>query len=175
MIHRFDADLAESREFNGQWDDYYASIWGGEIECIEEVTDLAEQRHGIDRRVRLKSGQIITVDEKLRRRDYGDILLELWSQWYGPGDARNRRGWTVDWDKRCDYIAWCIAPLRTCRLLPYDQLRRTTRARARAWAEKQGDRWRKVAQNAKYETINIAIPWDVLYDALREDSVRPWG
>jgi hypothetical protein len=174
-VHVFDSDLAESLTYNGEWDSYYSAIWGSEIARVEFVKDIEEQRHGIDRRIVLRSGQVITVDEKHRRKDYGDILLELWSVFMGPGNPRNRRGWALDWNKLCDYIAWCVIPANSCRLIPYDALRRTTWNRMKAWTAGQGGRWRKLADNGRYTTVNVAVPWDEFYLCLREDSVSQWA
>lgn len=170
-VHIFDEDLAESHTYNGAWDTYYATIWRGEIARVECVEDLQDQLHGIDRRITLRSGQVITVDEKHRRRDYGDILLELWSKFYGFRHRNNRRGWALDWGKRCDYIAWCVIPANTCRLIPYDALRRTTWKHMNEWVLRNGV---KVAKNENYETINVAVPWEDLYRCLRDDSISRW-
>jgi hypothetical protein len=172
VIHIFDADLAESATHNGAWDTYYKTIWKDQISRVEVVEDHREQLHGIDRRIVLRSGQIITVDEKHRLKDYGDILLELWSVFHAERDQRNRRGWTLDWEKRCDYIAWCVIPSDTCRLLPYDQLRRTTWKHMKEWVEKRGMRY---AENENYTTINVPVSWEDLYRCLRADSISRWN
>jgi hypothetical protein len=172
-VHIFDSDLAESLTHNGGWDSYYLTVWREQVLRVELVEDIVEQKHGIDRRIVLRSGQVITVDEKHRRTDYGDILLELWSQFYGEHERRNKKGWTLDWQKRCDYIAWCVLPTNTCTLIPYDALRRTTWRRMHGWMGRPGAR--KIADNGRYVTVNVAVKWDELYRCLREDAVSQWA
>ncbi len=43
------------------------------------------------------------------------------------------------------------------------------------WAKRQGGRWRKLADNGGYVTINVAVPWDEFYRCLREDAVSQWA
>ena len=73
----------------------------------------------------LENGRRFFVDEKKRKIDYGDILLEEWSVFHAEGDWRNRIGWALDAKKRCDFIAYAVPTACKCYLLPFELLRLT--------------------------------------------------
>lgn len=49
------------------------------LEQIEIVSDIEQQKKGIDKILHLEGGKTIFIDEKKRRKDYGDILIEEYS------------------------------------------------------------------------------------------------
>lgn len=48
------------------------------IEKIEVVTDKKRQKEGIDKVISLSNWDIYYVDDKIREKDYEDILIEEW-------------------------------------------------------------------------------------------------
>lgn len=85
--------------------------------CKAEESD---DRMGTDYWVVLKSGNKVSVDMKRREEDYAkrgldDLALESWSV-----VEKKKIGWTLDVNKRCDYIfwfwqetgRWCLVPFR---------------------------------------------------------------
>lgn len=91
------------------------------------------QREGIDVSITLASSKQILIDEKVRFRNrltgkiYDDIALEVWSD-----RERKLKGW-LQKQLRADYIAYAIAPLGVCYLLPVLQLQQ-------AWS-RWGQEW----------------------------------
>jgi len=131
-------------------------------ESVEFCEDLRLQKKGIDKIIHFSSGKTVTVDEKKRRKDYGDILLELWSD-----KERKTPGWLFY--SECDYIVYAIIPAKTAYLLPVMLLQM-------AWRNNKAD-WRKAykrkyADNGFYQTENIAIPSNVLLDAISKEMKK---
>lgn len=102
MIHSFAESLALSHAHDDSpwWAEVYSVAFPGFAGMVSVRNDGWAQRGGIDRVITLKSGRVVTVDEKVRSQSYGDILLERWS-------ARERKaeGW-IQKDLACDYIAY---------------------------------------------------------------------
>jgi len=110
-MHRFEDQLNFSNDLSDDpaWDELYRRVWP-EVLTIQRIPNgLSQwQQWGIDRELKLPNGRTITVDEKKRRADkngqpYRDIALEYWSQYYGDdAHPKNRLGWAIDPNKRCD-------------------------------------------------------------------------
>jgi hypothetical protein len=128
-------------------------------EEIEFVTDLSLQKQGIDKIIRFKDGKELTVDEKKRRKDYGDILLELRSN-----VERNTLGWL--YYSQCDFIVYAIIPTGTVFLLPVLLLRMAWVNNKNEWLLKYP---KKYADNGRYSTENIPIPAGVLLEAINKE------
>lgn len=137
------------------------------------------QRGGIDRVLTLASGKTLTVDEKVRYKDYGDVLLEFWSVWRGsyPDGKGEKRGWVAQ-DLSCDFIAYAIVPTQRCVLMPFQTLRRAWRRNYREWVDfgKREVRgyYISVAANRDYQTISVCVPEEDLLSALRDAMVVTW-
>ena len=132
------------------------------------------QRGGIDRTILLEDGTVITVDEKVRREDYPDILIEHWSD-----DKKLIPGWGHrDKHLTCDYIAYALIPRQTCYLLPYQVLRRVIKLHGETWWEKskrEESGYRLVpARNGTYRTLSYVVPSQVLLDAIRDCLIVTW-
>lgn len=175
-MHRFHDELNWSNDQSDEpiWAEFYNRIWPGELLLCTRIDGASRwQQWGIDREIKLTNGKQYTVDEKKRRKDYGDIALEIWSQWYDNKSARNVIGWTGDAEKRCDFIAYAVVPARRCYLLPTELLRLAFRANLRDWI--RSPRCRMVdSQNNGYLTRNIGVPWDVLSAAMTREMTRGW-
>lgn len=148
-----------------------------------KITDIKRQRQGIDTMVVLKGGKKIYFDEKIRSKDYSDILLEEYSVWRGyprlggrdfglhdsvpPELARLLKPGWISGKKQTDYITYVFKPSRRVYFLPFLLLQRTWRAKHLDWLAKYG---RKAARNATYWTTNIPVPIDVLFKALYDTA-----
>jgi len=135
------------------------------LDRIEVVTDLDRQKLGIDKVLWFANGDKVTIDEKRRRTDWGDVLLELWSNY-------ERRTWGWLFTMHSDYIVYIVVPSKTVLLLPVLLLRC-------AW-KCNGKRWRKIypikdAYNPGYKTRNIFIPTQILLDAISKQLVLDFG
>jgi len=168
MIHNFQRSLALSASQSDApwWEATYRKAFPGFQTMANVRQDGWAQRGGIDRVVVLKSGKTITVDEKVRDKDWPDILLERWSD-----RQKKTPGW-VQKDLACDYIAYAFIPSQTCHLLPFLQLRR-------AWLD-NGERWIAqyqpvLAQNETWVTESIPVPVPELLGALMGAMTVNWG
>lgn len=165
---------AEGQGTTARWAALYESVWPG---CtVERVTDLTLQRNGVDSIVTTAGGVVVWVDEKTRRKDYGDFLCEVYSvcQDVTPdGDPIGpfKLGWTVDPTKQTHYVAYATIENETCRLLPFELLRLACTKNFRGWIVSLGG-WPKFAQNNGYKTACLPVPWPVLFEAM--EQVYAW-
>jgi len=163
-MNDFKLDLAYSLEErdNEIFDNFYRRLFPTLIN-IRFISDLAVQKQGIDKILILKDGREITVDEKKRRKDYGDILLELWSV-----TEAGKLGWL--YTCQAEYVVYAIMPSRKAYLLPVILLKR-------AWYNHENE-WKlsypiKLApnpwRNPIYHTTNIHIPPKILLGAISQE------
>lgn len=173
-VHDFQASVARSRAQADApwWREIYESAFPGLRSMVYVANDGWAQRGGIDRVLVLASGRTINIDEKVRERDWPDILLERWS------DVASRRPGWIQKDLACDFIAYAFVPSATCYLLPFLTLRRAWRAHGRAWiraAERQRDGFALVrADNGDWSTESIAVPLHSLLSALSDAMTICW-
>lgn len=175
MRHNFATSLALSHEQEDApwWGEVYGLAFPGHLSAVSIRNDGWAQRGGIDRVITLKSGKTVTVDEKVRSHDWGDIALERWSD-----RAKKVPGW-IQKDLACDFIAYAFIPTQRCYLFPFLLLRRAWNLQGREWcelAEAKADGFKVVlAENPGYVTESIAIPVGILLSAIREAMVVSWG
>jgi len=166
-INDFKKDLAYSCEKSSEvfWDSFYHKAFPDMLFAREVPDNCQGQKFGIDRVVYLRSGKTIFIDEKKRRKSYGDILLEYKSN----SNAAVNNGW-MNKDLLIDYIAYAFIPDKKVYLLDWCNLKRV-------WFE-NGSKWFKnalsgvdgfkhvKAQNASYKTLSIAVPIKILINKL---------
>lgn len=154
----FHADLEHSTDYSDILDSLYKELASSVVE-IETITDLEEQKKWIDKKIRTMTWYF-TLDEKIRYHDYGDILIEVRSNF-----ERKIRGWTIDPKKESTYIVYYFVPTDKVIIINYEQLHKATLNNLRDnWI------WRFPYQDAKtsywngryYTTRNMAIPIYVL-------------
>lgn len=170
--HNFVESLAASHaaEDLPLWEEAYRAAFPGFQAAISHREDGPHQRAGIDRSVVLHNSKRITIDEKIRGTNkitgkvYDDISLEYWSVFYSEGNTRNQKGWVCK-PLLCDYIAYAIAPLGVCYLLPTLQLRTAWIANGRDWVKSHH---KVVAKNSGYQTISVAVPAPKVMQAIRD-------
>jgi len=175
MTNNFAAslELSKAQEDAPWWREVYSKAFPGLASMISVRDDGWAQRGGIDRVLTLKSGKVLTVDEKVRAKSYGDILLERWSD-------RDRK--IPDWmqkDLACDFIAYAFIPDRRCYLFSFPQLRAAWINSGRDWishAEKGQNGFSIImADNGRYVTESLAIPIPEILAALHRAQVVGWG
>lgn len=167
-IHDFQESLAKSQAQADApwWLDVYRLAFPDLVSAVSVRDDGWAQRGGIDRVLTLRSGKTLTVDEKVREKDWPDILLEYWSD-----QERCILGWVAK-DLACDFIAYAFVPSETCYLFPFPTLRRVWRLNHRAWVND----YREVkARNRGYTTVSVAVPTDILLAALGDAMKVVWG
>lgn len=164
-------DFAERLAFShAQADlDMWPQVYANAFHNLTTMNDIRQdgwaQRGGIDRVLVLSSGKTLTVDEKVREKDYGDILLEYWSD-----ERRRTPGWVAK-DLACDFIAYAVLPTQKCYLLPFQTLRKAWRNNHREWVANYK---RIEAQNKGYVTVSVGVPIPVLMDALNDAMISTW-
>lgn len=160
-IHDFQESLAYSHTQADRpwWDAVYRNAFPRFKQMVDMREDGPVQRAGIDRYVHLRGGKILSVDEKVRRKDWDDILLERWSD-----VDRQIPGW-VQKPLLCDYIAYAFAPSGRCYLLPVPQVQRAWRLHGERWIR---EKKHILAQNKGYRTECIAIEISDLLDGIRD-------
>jgi hypothetical protein len=127
------------------------------IERVDDDMDL--QRRGIDIIVHLDNGNKIRIDEKIRKKWYGDILLEEYSVL-----EDKKWGW-LSREKYTDYIIYCCPSAGKGFLLPFQLLQLAWLKNYKHWRKEYGV---KKAKNNGYTTTNIPVPVDVVFNAINE-------
>ena len=152
----YSLDAREDKVF----DNFYFRVFNN-LSWIETIKDLPRQKEGIDKVLHFKNGKQVLIDEKKRRKDYGDILLEEWSI-----VESKKKGWTGDPNKKTDYIVYAIMPSSKVYLLPYLLLQSAWRKHYKEWK----DTYKTIyARNATYNTSSLCIPVEILLASIKEE------
>lgn len=168
-----------------QLERFYKDVFPGVV-SVKKITDKKKQRQGIDTALIMISGKVYYFDEKIRSRDYDDILLEEWSVWCGYPLLGGRKfgekekvtkdlmhllkvGW-LGGNKLTDYISYVMKPSRKVYFLPFLLLQRAWKRNYFTWLATYG-RVSTITTDKKtrvylYHTTNIPVPVDVLFEAL---------
>jgi hypothetical protein len=167
-MHDFMTSLKKSHSYENApwWDKVYRMSFPGLATTYSVREDGWAQRGGIDRIIVLKSGKTITVDEKIREKDWGDILLERWSD-----EKRKSPGW-IQKNLACDYIAYAFVPSQKCYLFPFLQLRKAWLTNGVEWIKKYNE---VRAENKGYITVSIPIPIPELLLSVSQASIVNWS
>lgn len=139
------------------WRECYAQWFPGHVACTSHRADGQWQRLGVDRSIVLASGVQQRIDEKVRRKNYGDIALEVVAN-----DRTNAPGW-VRKALVADYIAYAVLPIGRAFLLPVVQLQLAWSRHGEAWMEAYSP---VRAPNPGYTTISCPVPVPVLFAAI---------
>lgn len=127
---------------------------------IMPVTDIHLQKSGVDKILILDGGKQIYVDEKIRRKDYKDILLEEYSDF-----DRKVNGW-LSRKKYTDYISYIIPSSGIIYFLPFLLLQKVWVNHYKRLLSAYG---RKFALNRGYRTSSIPVPPGVLFNLLKKE------
>lgn len=177
--HSFTECLARSHSYEDAawWPVVYRKAFPTFLAMTSVRADGWHQRAGIDRVITLANSKQILIDEKVRDNDYGDIILERWSD-----RERLKPGWVQRADLACDFIAYAIAPTEMCYLLPFHLLRSAWRQFGPQWCKwaeanngKGSYGFRVVcARNNGYTTESIAVPTDTLFSCIERAMKISW-
>lgn len=165
MIHNFQTDLEYSLEAgeNAMFNRFYFRVFP-HLQRVEKVIDENLQKQGVDKILHFASGKKVLIDEKKRRKDYGDILLEEYSNY-----DKKIPGW-LNSKKHTDYVVYAVMPTEKVYLLPFLILQLVWIKHYHIWKVKYE---RKFAVNNNYRTSNLAIPTDVLLSTIRKEMEHP--
>jgi hypothetical protein len=159
----FKKDLAYSLEASQAefWDRVYAKAF---VDLREtRICDTPEwQRKGVDRFIYLTSGRVFAVDEKVRRKVYDDIFLEIVSI-----DTTGAPGW-IEKDLCIDYLAYAFMPIERVYLFPWPMLRRAWLHYRDEWKAKYGI---LKAPNGTYRTLGVPVPLSVVRTAVHTATI----
>lgn len=162
-IHNFDDSLQVSHDAADSplWEEIYRKAFPDFLIMADHRNDGYWQRLGIDRSITLNSSKQILVDEKVRRKDYGDILLE-----YMSSEEAQTPGWVCK-PLLADYIAYCIIPARIVYMLPVIQLQMAWLANGEQWKYVYGKcEAKNNTRGITWTTLNCPVPVDVLFSAI---------
>lgn len=170
-VHNFKKSLERSNSYSDApwWLEVYHKAFPNLKACVSVKSDGWAQRGGIDRVLTLASGRTITVDEKVREKDWPDIALERWSD-DGTRGGRKSPGW-IQKPLACDFIAYAFVPSQRCYLLPTETLQRAWRKNGRDWCVKYPP---VAADNVTYVTLSTPVPIDVLFEAIKDAMLVTW-
>lgn len=178
VAHNFQERLDWSQSLSDEpaWLDVYRKMWPDMLAAHRIDANSKWQKWGIDRVVYLPNGKQIFIDEKKREfrgKVYDDFLCEIWSVWRGSKHPANKVGWTLDREKHCEYIAYAVPQLGSCRFIPFELLRLTARKFYKEWINLFGEV--PPAQNNGYVTRNVAVPWPYLAKDMETTMRREFG
>jgi hypothetical protein len=168
MAHDFNESLKRSHSYAEApwWGEVYRRAFPSMAAHVSVRADGWAQRGGIDRVITLSTGRTVTVDEKVREKDWPDVLLERWSD-----EARKIPGW-VQKPLACEFIAYAFVPSRVCYLFPTLTLQEAWRRMGREWIK----RFQEVrADNGRYVTVSVAVPTETLLFALSDAMRVEWS
>ena len=159
------SNWAEELEFSNEqsaakfWDELYNRAFPRHVAVIDLSFDCVANRNCVDKLITMPNGKTIGIDEKVRRKDYGDIALEFISN-----DKTGAVGW-IEKDLICDYVAYAFIDTGKAFLLPFIQLQNVWRDNKAAWIAEFGA---KKAKNLDYFSHFVCVPIAVLFKALGE-------
>lgn len=158
-MNDFHSDLAFSHNAEDLpiWEEIYRKAFPQFAGMINYRSYGEHQRAGIDRGVYLEHAKEVLIDEKVRRKNYNDILLEFLSN-----DYTGAPGWVCK-QLRADYIAYAFLNSGQCHLLPVVQMQAAWRKKGEEWKERHGV---KTAKNNGYQTHSCPVPIPELYKAI---------
>jgi hypothetical protein len=161
----FTDDLEMSHSYSDApwWEEVYRAAFPTFSSMTDHRQNGEHQRAGIDRSITLANAKQLLIDEKVRGRNrktgrvYEDIALE-----YLSDRDRGAPGWVCK-PLRADFIAYAIAPLGRCYLLPVIQLQAAWDRRKDEWLSE----YRTIeAQNDWWVTLSLCVPVEVLFPAI---------
>ncbi len=150
---------------------HYRAKYGNSIEIKHCFNDRRAQRLGIDTVLFLPDGRTVYVDEKVREKDYNDVLLER-SIRLSSGETVP--GWSSNPYLATDVFAYLIRPTNQCYFFDARLLRRALQLHYIDWCQ-EGYKMVTAKSHGYYEnydTYNIAIPVPILREAIQAVS---WG
>jgi hypothetical protein len=158
-LNDFQADLEFGNHASEApfWEHVYQKAFPDLLAHIQTSEDSPSQRLGIDRILHLRSGKTLLIDEKKRRGEWSDILLE-----YVSNDRTGAPGWMEKDNLLIDYLAYAFMPSQCVYLFPWQMLRRAWLAHRIEWIElgkkKRHGFVHVAAVNPTYQTHSVAVP-----------------
>lgn len=171
MNHTFEESLSRSKAASALpfWEETYRKAFPSLVGICRHDPAGFWQHEGIDVSITLENSKQILVDEKVRFKNaltgliYDDIALEIWSDL-----ARKKPGW-IQKPLRADFIAYAIAPLGICYMLPVLQLQQAWKRFGQTWVDWFGTiKARNYGPGGSWETISVCLPPDDVFWAVEQ-------
>lgn len=135
------------------WEPIYRAFFV-DYKSHETVTDVSQQKAGIDHRVSLTGGGEVLVDVKTREKFRPDVLVEVWS---------SKQAGTPGWARKslhCHYVAYAFLDLPGfAYVIPFSMLRAAYEANKHKWAADASCQT-VTAANRRYDTVSVAVPYE---------------
>jgi hypothetical protein len=148
------------------WKEVYRKAFPRMASMVDHRTDGWHQKAGVDRSIIMDDSKQVLIDEKVRGRNkitgivYEDVSLEIVS------NTKTRSpGWVCK-PLLCEYIAYAIAPLGKCYLLPVIQLQAAWDHNHNKWVKMYRE---KQAINRGYCTTFVPVPVDELFRSMGQE------
>lgn len=179
---------------------FYRRYFSRRVVRAERTEDTHLQKAGVDTLVYLETDKVVYCDEKIRRKKYGDVLLEECSVWPNhpwltqsggtatkvgrkepltseltDWDDRLEPGWLWDESKITDLIVYAV--YHEDQHDPYDPVRFLPFELLReAWLAHYAT-WvrrygRRWSKNEGYTTTFVCVPWGALQAVLYDGRQR---
>lgn len=107
----FENDISYEKENRDICTTFYKDIFGDLLQDINVIEDRELQYKGIDVILTLVGGKKIYVDEKVRRTNYGDFLIEILSN-----EETKREGWSYHYFN--DYVLYVFVDQKRAYFVP---------------------------------------------------------
>jgi hypothetical protein len=151
QVHKYHQDKnfeGRSREI---FDAYYKKYMKS-LDSIEVITDTQLQIKGHDIHLHFTNGKTIVIDEKIRRKDYPDILIE-----YLSNKQTGRVGWIYETES--DLFAYLFPTTGMYLLLAQKMKDWVKDEKSQFWELKDlPPAKNKRPDGREYESINKAVP-----------------
>ncbi|OQB36864.1 MAG: hypothetical protein BWY09_01778 [Candidatus Hydrogenedentes bacterium ADurb.Bin179] len=163
ILHHLYPKQSHENEGAGFWVEAYNYFFPNHAAVIRHSQNGDHQRLGIDTTVVMPNSKTYRIDEKLRRGEWTDILLEEYSD-----RDRHTLGWIIK-PVLCDFFLYAVPAAGKAYLLPCGPLQAAWRANA--------DQWRRTckritvdnhdpATGRTWTSINWAVEENVLFPAI---------
>lgn len=124
----------------------------------------SNDRHGTDYWVEHTHGHHLSVDVKVRAKDWAaadDLALETWSV-----VERQKIGWTRDAMKRTDYVLWFWQDTGRWCLVPFAMLCAVFQEHWQAWVTSYPVYEQFTPEFGGYHSQCVFVPRDVVWEAI---------
>ncbi len=153
-IHDYNQDIKKS-ERNAIPDSFYQSLFGAGIEIRTIPRNHKLQTKGrIDKLIKLPCGKIITIEEKVRFKQYPDLLIEEYSS-----EEKKTDGW-INKPTLAEYLVYYFKNTGAALIYKMPDLQNE-------WKERQDELkalgTERRAFNTNYTTLNWSIPLDAIH------------
>lgn len=141
----------------------YKQVFGGEPKPVQ---NRFNQIGGCD--VAVESfGKIVMIEEKIRKRQYGDVFLEHIS-----AKEDGKVGW-IEKNLLCDYLSYIVLEDNSVTLFPFALLRQAWKRKGEYWKSQYGI---KSIPNhgifGVYTTLGVCVPIPVIWAEITKSYIK---